>query len=277
MKKLWWLVAAALMIVLAGCTEPKTSSSPQTETETTTEAPKIVGEQVEVVSVIDGDTMKVKYNGKVSSVRFLLIDAPEMHHKTLGEQPFGKQAQTRNRELIDHAKVVSLEFDTTGGDKEDKYGRLLAYVYADGKSVQEQLIREGLVRVGYVYNKKAVHLQEYYKAQDEAKAEKRGIWQYPGYVTNRGFVKDKVAGWSVGQNPDKNGSLNEAVSSNDDATTNTQSKQPSSESCNIKGNINAKGNKNYFLPGTNNYDNVQEEQMFCSEEEAQKAGFQKVS
>lgn len=272
MKKLWWLVAAALMFVLAGCTEPKTSSNSETSNSTTTEEPKVIGEQVDVVSVIDGDTMKVKYNGKVSSVRFLLIDAPEMHHKTLGEQPFGKQAQTRNHELIDNAKVVSLEFDTTGGDKEDKYGRLLAYVYADGKSVQQQLIREGLVRVGYVYNKKAVHLQEYYKAQDEAKAASRGIWQYPGYVTNRGFVKAKVAGWSVGQNPDKNGSLNESVSSNSSATD----EQPSS-ACNIKGNINAKGNKNYFLPGTNNYDNVQEEQMFCSEEEAQKAGFKKAS
>lgn len=275
MKKMIWLLAAALMFVLAGCTELDTSTNDDasTTTEETTETQKIVGEQVEIVSVIDGDTMKVKYDGKVSSVRFLLIDAPEMHHKTLGEQPFGKQAQMRNRELIDNAKVVSLEFDTTGGDKEDKYGRLLAYVYADGKSVQEQLIREGLVRVGYVYNKKATHLQQYYDAQDEAKAAKRGIWQYNGYVTNRGFVKSKVPGWSIGQNPDKNGSLNETVTS-----TETESSSSSTTSaCNIKGNINAKGNKNYFLPGTNNYDNVQEEQMFCSEEEAQQAGFHKAS
>lgn len=275
MKKMIWLLAAALMFVLAGCTELNASKNDDRSTtkEETTETQKIVGEQVEVVSVIDGDTMKVKYDGKVSSVRFLLIDAPEMHHKTLGEQPFGKQAQMRNRELIDNAKVVSLEFDTTGGDKEDKYGRLLAYVYADGKSVQEQLIREGLVRVGYVYNKKATHLQQYYDAQDEAKAAKRGIWQYNGYVTNRGFVKSRVPGWSVGQNPDKNGSLNETATSTESSSTSSST----TGACNIKGNINAKGNKNYFLPGTNNYDNVQEEQMFCSEEEAQQAGFRKAS
>lgn len=270
-----WSLVAALVFILAGCTELDTSTNDDasTTTEETPNTQKIVGEQVEVVSVIDGDTMKVKYDGKVSSVRFLLIDAPEMHHKKLGEQPFGKEAQMRNRALIDNAKVVSLEFDTTGGDKEDKYGRLLAYVYADGKSVQEQLIREGLVRVGYVYNKKATHLQQYYDAQDEAKAAKRGIWQYNGYVTNRGFVKAKVPGWSVGQNPDKNGSLNETVSSSGESSSSKQA----NDACNIKGNINAKGNKNYFLPGMNNYDNVQEEQMFCSEEEAQQAGFRKAS
>lgn len=268
------LLVAVALVVLAGCTEPNTLTSSTTGS---TEQ-KIVGEQVEVVSIMDGDTMKVKYDGKVSSVRFLLIDAPEMYHKQLGEQPFGKEAQKRNRELINNAKVVSLEFDTTG-DKEDKYGRLLAYVYVDGKSVQEQLIKEGLVRVGYVYNKQAAHLDDYYKAQDEAKAANRGIWQYPGYVTNRGFVKSKVPGWSAGQNPDKNGSLEKSVSSNESTSTKSTSNSSTKtdEACTIKGNINAKGNKNYFLPGTNNYDNVQEEKMFCSEEEAQKAGFKKGS
>ncbi len=279
MKKIIGLFVAAALFVLAGCTEPNTLTSSTTGSN----EQKIVGEQVEVVSIMDGDTMKVKYDGKVSSVRFLLIDAPEMYHKQLGEQPFGKEAQKRNRDLINNAEVVSLEFDKTG-DKEDKYGRLLAYVYVDGKSVQEQLIKEGLVRVGYVYNKQAAHLDDYYKAQDEAKAANRGIWQYPGYVTNRGFVKSKVPGWSAGQNPDKNGSLEKSVSTNE--ATQTQSKTTSStnnsstksdEACTIKGNINAKGNKNYFLPGTNNYDNVQEEKMFCSEEEAQKAGFKKGS
>lgn len=266
MKKIMVVVVAALLFVLAGCTEPNTLSS----STNSSDEQKVVGEQVEVVSVMDGDTMKVKYDGKVSSVRFLLIDAPEMYHKQLAEQPFGKQAQARNRELINNAKVVSLEFDKTG-DKEDKYGRLLAYVYVDGKSVQQQLIEEGLVRVGYVYNKQAAHLDDYYAAQDEAKALKRGIWQYPGYVTNRGFVKANVPGWSVGQNPDKNNSLQQESTNASPSTTNDN------EACNIKGNINAKGNKNYFLPGTNNYDNVQEEKMFCSEEEAQQAGFKKGS
>ncbi len=278
MKKLMMLLIVVCAIVLGACTEKSTS--------TTTNGEKIVGEQVKVLQVIDGDTMRIDYKGKQRKVRFLLIDAPEMHHETLGQQPFGQEALDLNKKLIEQAKVVSIEFDATG-DREDKYDRLLAYVYADGKSVQEQLIRAGVVRVGYVYNKQATYLKPFYAAQDEAKAEKRGIWQYPGYVTNRGFVKDKVAGWQVGDNPDKNGSLNNLPSTDStstststtesSSTTKSTSEKSSDTACNIKGNVNAKGNKNYFLPGTNNYDDVKEEKMFCSEEDAQKEGFKKAS
>lgn len=35
---------------------------------------------VEVVEVIDGDTIKVKYNGNTEKVRYLLIDTPETNH-----------------------------------------------------------------------------------------------------------------------------------------------------------------------------------------------------
>nr|WP_281250291.1 thermonuclease family protein [Virgibacillus proomii] len=42
-----------------------------------------------------------------------------------------------------------MEFDV--GELKDKYGRLLAYVYVDGKSVQETLLKEGLPRVAYIY------------------------------------------------------------------------------------------------------------------------------
>lgn len=277
MKKIMiMLLMTVCAIILGACTEKSTSTS------TTTDSKEIVGEQVKVLQVIDGDTMRIEYKGEKRKVRFLLIDAPEMHHETLGQQPFGQEALDLNKQLIEKAKVVSIEFDQTG-DREDKYDRLLAYVYADGQSVQEQLIRAGVVRVGYVYNKQATHLKSFYAAQDEAKAEKRGIWQYPGYVTNRGFVKDKVAGWKVGDNPDKNGSLNDLPdastpsNSSTSTTTNASSNDSSNSTCEIKGNINAKGNKTYFLPGTNNYDNVKEEQLFCSEEDAQKAGFKKAS
>ena len=35
--------------------------------------------------------------------------------------------------------------------KTDKYGRYLAYVYADGVMVNNALVRDGLARVKYVY------------------------------------------------------------------------------------------------------------------------------
>ncbi|MBB6669631.1 phospholipase D family nuclease [Cohnella nanjingensis] len=41
----------------------------------------------------------------------------------------------------------------------------------------------------------------------------------------------------------------------------------------IKGNINAKGDKIYHVPGGANYDRTKAEQMFCTEADAQAAGF----
>lgn len=266
--KLWMMMilCGIAIVILVGCTLGNTSKS--------TENSNL--ESVEVISVMDGDTIKVKYKGETKKVRYLLVDAPEIYHKKLGEQPFGREAQARNREIINNAKNVSLEFDV--GGKEDKYGRLLAYIYADGKSVQEQLIREGLVRVGYIYEPNTKYEDKYKEIQEEAKKEKKGIWQYGGYVTDRGFVKSVVKNWRPGEDS-TNGSGSPATkqsqTQNQSKSTNNTNTS-SGETCNIKGNINSKGKKLYHLPGMNNYEAVKAEKMFCTEEEAQKAGFTKA-
>ncbi|MDQ4711878.1 endonuclease YokF, partial [Bacillus subtilis] len=90
---------------------------------------------------VDGDTIKVSYNGNVDTVRYLLVDTPETKKPHSCVQPYGEDASKRNKELVNSGKL-QLEFDK--GDRRDKYGRLLAYVYVDGKSVQETLLKEGL-------------------------------------------------------------------------------------------------------------------------------------
>ena len=139
---------------------------------------------VELVKTIDGDTIKVRYNGQEENVRYLLIDTPETNHPRLGKQPFGDQAKERNRELVNSGEL-SIEFDI--GDRTDKYGRLLAYVYVNGKSVQETLLREGLARVGYVYPPNTRHLTPFEEAEAEAKKKKIGIWSIEDYATDSGF------------------------------------------------------------------------------------------
>lgn len=66
--------------------------------------------KVEVVNVMDDDTMKVRYNGQIKKVRFLLIDTPEMYHKCIGEQPFAREAQQLSSMLIQNAQIVSIMF-----------------------------------------------------------------------------------------------------------------------------------------------------------------------
>ncbi len=140
---------------------------------------------------VDGDTIKVTYNGNVDTVRYLLVDTPETKKPNSCVQPYGEDASKRNKELVNSGKL-QLEFDK--GDRRDKYGRLLAYVYVDGKSVQETLLKEGLARVAYVYEPNTKYIDQFKKDEQEAKTEKLSIWSRNGYVTNRGFngcVKEK--------------------------------------------------------------------------------------
>ncbi|KXH86890.1 thermonuclease family protein [Sporosarcina sp. HYO08] len=139
---------------------------------------------VELVKTIDGDTIKIKYEGKEQNVRYLLIDTPETSHPRLGKQPFGEEAKKRNSEILNSGKL-EIEFDI--GERIDKYGRLLAYIYVDGESVQEKLIEEGLARVAYVYPPNTRYLDEFEKAQARAKKAGVGIWTLEDYATEYGF------------------------------------------------------------------------------------------
>ncbi|KMN57414.1 endonuclease [Bacillus velezensis] len=133
---------------------------------------------------VDGNTIKVNYKGEVKMVRYLLVDTPKTKKPNSCVQPYGEDASARNKQLVNKGKL-QLEFDK--GDRTDKYGRMLAYVYADGKSVQETLLKEGLARVAYVYEPNTKYLDTYKKDEQAAKDKDLKIWSKNGYVTDKGF------------------------------------------------------------------------------------------
>lgn len=49
----------------------------------------------------------------------------------------------------------------------------------------------------------------------------------------------------------------------------------SNDNCVIKGNINAKGERIYHMPGQRVYELTKPEKWFCTEDEAKKAGFRR--
>lgn len=201
---------------------------------------------VEVTSVIDGDTIKIIYEGEEISVRYLLVDTPEINHPRFGEQPFGKEATEENRKLLESGEVT-IEFDA--GDRFDDYDRLLAYLFVDGESVQEHLLEAGLARVAYVFPPNTRYLDEFENAEQLAKESGTGVWQFEDYVTDRGFDSSAI---------DEN-----EISSDD----------PDNDGCDIKGNINRNGDKIYHMPGSHSYEGTNPEEWFCSEEEARDNGF----
>lgn len=234
MKLKWSLLL--VLLLLSGCTllEPENTGAPADAIE------------VEVTSVIDGDTIKIMYEGKEETVRYLLIDTPETNHPSLGKQPLGSEATEENKRIIESGDV-SIEFDV--GDRFDDYDRMLAYIYVDGKSVQQQMLESGLARVAYIYEPNTRYVEEFEEVEQEARNAGIGIWEFPGYSTNRGFNSDAYGKESTGTQPEFGGD------------------------CRIKGNINRSGDKIYHMPGESSYEQTNPEEWFCSETEAQDAGF----
>ncbi|EGO8899601.1 thermonuclease family protein [Enterococcus faecalis] len=192
MKKLnrikWLLLLAVATLLLSGCAslEQKALDSVKEFTENFNQT--LSNNQripAEFVRHVDGDTTVLKIDGKEQKVRFLLIDTPETVKPKTKVQPFGFEASNRTKELLSTASEITFEYDQ--GDKKDRYGRALGYIFVDGTLLQKTLVSEGLARVAYIKEPNTKYLLELEEAQEKAKNESLGIWSIPGYVTTSGF------------------------------------------------------------------------------------------
>ncbi len=95
-----------------------------------------------VTRVVDGDTIEVRIGGAVEDVRYIGVDTPETVKPDTPVQCFGPQASAFNHATVERRRV-RLVF---GEERRDVYGRLLAYVYLDGRFVNAALVRRGLAR-----------------------------------------------------------------------------------------------------------------------------------
>ncbi len=146
---------------------------------------------VELYRVVDGDTVHViDSDNNLLKLRLLLIDTPETVHPNKPVEPFGPEASARMTELMNNADILHIEYDE--GEQTDHYGRHLVYLYADGESVHEVLLEEGLARVGYIYEQQR-YLAEFRTKEQYAKNNHLGIWSIPGYVneTGEGFNSEE--------------------------------------------------------------------------------------
>lgn len=127
-----------------------------------------------VVSVVDGDTIKVNMNGTTETLRLIGIDTPESVHPTKPVECFGIEASNRAKELL-NGKRVKLEADPSQGER-DKYGRLLFYVIMeDGTNFNKKMISDGYA-YEYTYNTPYKYQAEFKQAQINAETNKRGLW-----------------------------------------------------------------------------------------------------
>lgn len=139
-----------------------------------------------VLSIGDGDTIKVVQAGQRLTVRLACIDAPEM-----AQSPDGRKARQQLQRLLSPGQRVQIGIKTI-----DRYGRSVAEVVttpapATGPEGRRPVgeINVGLAMVAagqaFVYGRylSACDQWAYRQAEDRARNRHLGIWQVPGGIT----------------------------------------------------------------------------------------------
>lgn len=135
---------------------------------------------VPLAKVVDGDTIVVTSDVGPRTVRLIGIDAPE----TSPLQPGGLEAREALANLLGDGRLLWLELDL---GTEDRYGRLLAYVYVpdvegawDVSGIRATQVNLAMVDSGWarpmVVPPNATYADLYATAAESARAGEYGLW-----------------------------------------------------------------------------------------------------
>lgn len=138
-----------------------------------------------VVSVGDGDTLRIRNQGKTITVRLGCIDAPETK-----QQPWGEQSAVRLRQILPPGTAVRVrQIDL------DQYSRTVAELYKGNSSVNLQLVQEGKAVVYHQFlSGCAPTKNQYLQAEAKAKQERLGYWNQSSPVMPWDFRRAKHGG-----------------------------------------------------------------------------------
>ena len=125
---------------------------------------------LKVREVQDGDTI-ILTNGE--KVRYIGIDTPEK------AEPLYSEAAKANKEMLKGEKIT-LEYDL---ERQDDWGRTLAYVWVDSVLINAELIKKGLAWV-YLFSPNLKYRDQFIYWQKQAREKKMGIWSVPSSPEN---------------------------------------------------------------------------------------------
>ena len=209
--------------------------------------------------VVDGDTLIISD----TKIRLNAIDAPETDQSCLDPSNKVYSCGLLARDLL-RARIgnASVSCQTEGTDR---YGRFLAICFLGQDDLNRWLVSQGLAMAYVQYSDR-------YKAVEEAaKRDRKGLWA-GAFVAPWDWRHRTPQTALLGATADK---ANRAALSEIDV------KAPPVQDCAIKGNVNRKGDRIYFLPGNSAYGKVKMdkglgERWFCTGQEAEAAGWRKA-
>ena len=178
MKRACIIAIVLSFLCLTACALPQTLS-----TSTTSDVTIVIGEDISdtatFVRAKDGDTYVVKLDSTQQevTVRLIGVDTPESvapddYYKNNTEE--GRAVSAIVKEKIKAGDTLSVEYDV---QKEDKYGRTLAYLYfSDGKMVQEWLLENGLAQTMTI-QPNSKYAEYFAQLQHSAAENGVGLWR----------------------------------------------------------------------------------------------------
>jgi endonuclease YncB( thermonuclease family) len=129
------------------------------------------GVKATVLSIGDGDTIRVRQAGKALTVRLACIDAPET-----AQTPYGLKSRQYLQQRLPIGREVSLNIKTT-----DRYGRSVAEVFS-GVNINLALVEDGQA-FAYRQYLGGCDAKAYLEAEDRASRSLLGVWQVKGGIT----------------------------------------------------------------------------------------------
>ena len=136
-----------------------------------------------VVDVVDGDTIWVRDDGERTKVRLIGIDTPETKDPRRPVDCFGPEASARMTRLL-QGRSVFLELDSSQGSR-DRYGRELAYVWADKSLINLTMIAGGFARE-YTYAAPYRYQRQFRATEAAARTQRQGLWSACNRLTKGG-------------------------------------------------------------------------------------------
>jgi len=118
-----------------------------------------------VLSVGDGDTIRVNALGQHITIRLACIDAPEM-----AQAPFGQRARDQLRSMLPAGSSVLLFVQT-----KDRYGRSVAEIMKGPRNINKELVSSGAAFIYWKYIAKCDRAS-YVSAENYAQSKKLGVW-----------------------------------------------------------------------------------------------------
>lgn len=131
---------------------------------------------MDVIRVVDGDTVIVRLDGREERLRYIGIDAPESVTPDQPVQCFGPEATDENKRLV-AGKTVFLESDL---ENRDRFGRLLRYVYVSGTDGDLLMVNRHLVERGFAeagsFPPNVRYQDDLFTAERHARQNRLGLW-----------------------------------------------------------------------------------------------------